>query len=288
MPYRAALPALPRLHLAARTTRGPRREHNEDNYVIVDLVGDTHEGLGSFVGVRSIGAGIALAVLDGMGGHSSGDWACTLAIRTLCAALADGLPEGADARTAWLGQIVTAMSRAIRDECERTPRHRGGGATATVALVVDATLHLAHVGNTRCYLLRDGRLVPITRDDSLLNDARLAGLSPEQIADYEAHYRGIITSALGMKDVVTPRTEAIPLCDGDVLLLASDGLYEALDHAVIAETLCSLADPGEAVLALETLAERALSTDNITGLVARVEGLRAPEPGDRLETRNLP
>jgi protein phosphatase len=290
MPYRAALPPLPRLHLAARTTRGPMREHNEDNYAVVDLgdAVDVHQGLGSFASVRSIGAGIALAVLDGMGGHSSGDWASTLGIETLCASLNEALPDGAAACTARLAAIVSAMSRAIWDEAARTNARKGGGATTTVALVVDATLHVAQVGDTRGYVLRDGRLVQITRDDSLVNDARLAGLTPEQVAEHELLYQGVITSALGMRDVITPRTEAIPLCDGDVLLLASDGLYRAVDHAVITETLCTISDPGEAALALETLAERASSKDNITVLVARVEGLGAPGPGDFLSTRNVP
>lgn len=282
------MPALPRLHLAGRTTCGPVRERNEDDYAIVELAGDTHQGPSSFVGVRSIGAGIALAVLDGMGGHSSGEWASTLAIQTLGAALADGLPDGAEARTARFGEIVAAMSRAIWDDSERNLRHRGGGAAGTAALVVDATLHLAHVGDTRGYLLRDGRLVQVTRDDSLINDAAAHGVTPEQLAEFAANFPTVITRALGMKDVIAPRTEAISLCDGDVLLLASDGLYRALDHAVITATLASLADPGEAALALETLAERALSNDNITVLVARVEGLRAPGPGDALSTRNVP
>jgi PPM family protein phosphatase len=288
MPYRAALPALPRLHLAARTTRGPMRQHNEDNYAIVELTGAAHHGLGSFAGARSIDTGIVLAVLDGMGGHSSGDGACRLALDGLGAALRDGPPVGVDERTAWLGEAVAAMSRAIWDEAVAKPHTRGMGATATVALVADGTLHLGHVGDTRCYLFREGRLVQMTRDDTLSNDARSSGLTPEELAQCEAQFANILTRALGVKDVVKPRTEAVPLRDGDVLLLASDGLYRAVDYAVIAETLRTLGDAGEAAMALESLAERALSSDNITVLVARVEGLRAPGPGDELSSRNLP
>ena len=71
-------------------------------------------------------------------------------------------------------------------------------------------------------------------------------------------------------------------------MFASNGLYMAVNEAVIAETLRALGDPGEAALALESLAERASSSDNITVLVACVEGLSAPGPGDGLTTRNLP
>ncbi len=275
MLHRAASPTLPRLHLAARTKRGPTHRDNEDNYAIVDLAGETLEGLDSFAGVRSIGAGILLAVFDAMGGQGAGAWAAKIAVRGLCAALGDGPPAGVDARTTWLGEVLAATARAIWDEGTRLcrPDRSGMGAVATLALVVEGTLHLAHVGDTRCYLLREGRLVQLTRDDTLGNDPGLAGLPAEELAQIKAQYRNVITNALGMKAVVTPRTEAIPLRAGDVLLLASDGLHGAIEDAVIAETLRALGDAGEAALALESLAERAASDDDVTVLVARVEGL---------------
>lgn len=263
---------------------GPLRYRNEDTCLIVDLATGAAHGPEPVAAELSSSAGFALAVLDGMGGHGAGVEAARLGAEALRAALgAAALPAGDAACEERLAAAMSAASSAIFDAGTTHMGLSGMAATATVALLRGDRLHLAHVGDTRAYVLRAGRLVQVTCDDSLVNEARAAGYSEDEIEGLPAN---VVTRALGLKSSVQAASATITSCAGDVLLLCSDGLTTAVADPVIERTLATLDAPEEACLALLRLALRATSRDNITIVVARpdVEGLRAPTRDDALST----
>lgn len=205
------------------------------------------------------------AVADGMGGQRGGEVASALAVEGVAEALG-GLRPSEDA----LRRCVSAVNRRIFDQQRREEALRGMGTTLTILWEGEEQVLLAHVGDSRAYLLRDGALEQVSRDHSLVAELLQSGaLTPEEAAEHP--YRHVITRAVG--------TERRVLCDISVLkrrpkdrwLLCSDGLSEHLGHAEILELL------GEADLeqAAQGLVDRALAAggrDNVTVIVLEVEG----------------
>lgn len=283
MPYRRPHPLPTRVAVAARSDMGPMRRCNEDACLVFDLTGGAADGAAQPIAATlESAAGVALAVIDGMGGVAAGVEASRVAAETIRAGLG-ALPANDADCEARLVAALSAASGAILAAAERELHLRGMGAVATLAVLRGDRAHLAHVGDTRAYVLRAGRLAQVTCDDSLLNEARAAGYAEDDLVELP---RNVVVRALGMMPAVDAASATIPLCAGDVLLLCSDGLTSVVDDAAISFVLSSYAEPDEACRALLRMAWRNESPDNITVVVARpeTEGLRAPTRADRLVT----
>ena len=257
------------VRVAALTDVGPVRMHNEDSVAVL-VPGEAELGMpdGQWTTGRvrqlATDAGVGLLVLDGLGGQSTGDVPCSRVLESLTASFTAGVPGEPEAQGPWL---VDALRRASVYTRERGTPHAGQGATAALAVVHGAVMHIVHAGDVRAYLLRDGRLEQRTRDDSLRNDALDQGFDAEQLRDLP---RGIITQALGYGDI-EPHLQSFALAAGDVLLLCSDGLHEFVAAEALAATLQSRDDPAQVCAELVAMAVNAHSTDNISALVARIE-----------------
>jgi serine/threonine protein phosphatase PrpC len=254
------------LTFAARSSVGPVRNHNEDAVAAFTPAG-LYSGADEFAGVVSTADGVALVVLDGMGGQSSGGIACDRVREFLADQLTRRWPEQPDDRGAWLVELVRGAGAHLAARCKDT----GQGTTIAMVVVRDDAAHLVHVGDSRIYLLRGDRLEQCTRDDSLINrvidDPGAFALTPAQLLEVP---RNVLVQVLGYGEVA-PHLQVRRLEPGDVLLLSSDGLHEAVDAAALAATLAGERDPADVCAALVEAATRAVSEDNISALVARLE-----------------
>ena len=204
-------------------------------------------------------------VADGMGGAQAGEVASRIAIEVFQQALPDsGTPEQR------LAGGVRAANRKIYDLSRAEPERAGMGTTLTAAYLDDADLAIAHVGDSRAYLFRDGLLTRLTQDHSLVEElVRRGKLTEEQAAEHPQ--RSIITRALGPEPEVEVDTWSYPVRAGDVVLLCSDGLTSMIGEDVVAEVLGSASTLDEAAEQLIAEANEAGGRDNITVVLFRLE-----------------
>lgn len=198
-----------------------------------------------------------LMVADGMGGHIAGEVASTLAVTA--ASTADGEPEGR----------VAAANRAIREEVARRPDLEGMGTTLTlVELTPEGTAMLAHVGDSRAYLYREGSLTRLTEDHTVA--AEYLALGQISAAEAEGHPQAhMLTRCLGLTPNVEPFRLDLDLMEGDRLLLASDGLTNMIEEVAI-ERAVGDGSPEEAAWRLVEMANAAGGQDNISVVVVDV------------------
>jgi PPM family protein phosphatase len=203
-------------------------------------------------------------VADGMGGAQAGEVASEMAVR----AFEGGLPDG-DPREGLVHVIEGANSRI--HELSRSESQRAGmGTTLTAAYVADDAVVVAHVGDSRCYLLRGGDLVRLTRDHSLVGELVARGKLTEEQA--EAHpQRSVITRALGPEPTVQVDLDVYPARPGDLFLVCSDGLTSMVPEAELKRMLQS-GDPLDKIgRRLIAAANEAGGRDNITVILFRLE-----------------
>ena len=231
------------------THTGRVRSGNEDSYLVGDAV---H------------------AVADGMGGHQAGEIASDAALEPLRALDISTLRGPAEVTDA-LATAVREANTLVVERASNDPQLEGMGTTLTAVAVCDGQLHVAHVGDSRAYLLRDAEdMSQLTTDhtlvERLIQDGRL---SRDEAATHPQ--RNVITRAIGHETTV--EVEVLPpitLRDGDQVLLCSDGLSGPVDDARIAAILDQTADGDEAVAALLAEANAAGGPDNITTVLIRV------------------
>ena len=204
------------------------------------------------------------AVCDGMGGAQAGEVASGLAAETLAAGVAGGLSLLAAAEAA----NAAVFARARDDSA-----HAGMGTTLTAVLLEADTGHFVHVGDSRAYLWRDGELVQVSEDHSLVAEMVRGGRLTEEEAAVHPH-RSVLSRALGTESAVRLDEFTVDLRVGDVLLLCSDGLSGPVPAPAIARAL-SLRDVDEAAGKLVHEARRQGGPDNITALVLRFEAAPA-------------
>ena len=205
------------------------------------------------------------AVADGMGGARAGEVASRILVETLEPGLPD---EGPDEER--LATRVREANQRIYELAQADADRAGMGTTVTAAVVGDAAVSLAHVGDSRAYRWRDGKLEQMTRDHSLVEELLRRGkLTPEEAADHPQ--KSVITRALGPEAAVDVDKRSVPAQDGDVFLLCSDGLTAMVDDARIAEVLRSSSSLAEAGRALIAAANEAGGRDNITVVLFRLE-----------------
>ena len=263
-----------RLKLFARTDVGQVREHNEDNFIVADLSRKTR-GLLEANRTTVVGKhGLLFSVCDGMGGAAAGEIASQLAVDILYERMVDGLEEQPLTRDQLARRLTRAIEAAglrIFQEAKLDRTRRGMGTTVTAAALVDDHLFFAQVGDSRGYLLREGRLVQLTRDQSLVNQLIEAGQLTEEEAETFEH-NNIILQALGTADTVQVDLTFCELRRGDVLLLCSDGLSGMVRGDEIREALKAAEEPVDACKMLTDRANQAGGHDNITVVVVRFEG----------------
>jgi serine/threonine protein phosphatase PrpC len=234
-----------RLVFAAATDVGRMRKNNEDSYLSAKPVA---------------------AVADGMGGHSAGEVASAIAIEELAALGERGPWENETAATDDLKQAILRANRRIRGMAASDRKLNGMG-TTLVALLQDGDMvHVANVGDSRGYLLRQSELSQVTVDHSLVQELVDDGrLSPE---DAERHpQRSVITRALGIDPEVEFDLFTYKLQVGDRLLLCSDGLSDVVETTQIRNVLLRVRSPQKAARQLITVANEQGGPDNITVIV---------------------
>jgi protein phosphatase len=225
--------------------------------------------------------GVALAVLaDGMGGYNAGEVASNMATSFIRAELGRWLREAneqasdAEVRRA-MDICVDNANRAIFNSANVNPQYAGMGTTLVLAVFRGDRVLLGHVGDSRCYRLRAGRLQQITRDHSLLQEQIDAGLiTPEQAA-FSAN-KNLVTRAVGVEDSVQLETHQHDLLPSDLYMMCSDGLSDMLDDATIAQVLIANESLESGTRALIDAANDAGGKDNISVILMRATGGNAP------------
>jgi len=254
-----------RLVFAAATDVGRMRKNNEDSYLSSQPVA---------------------AVADGMGGHSAGEVASAIAIEELTALRDRGPWENETAATDDLKQAILRANRRIREMAAGDRRLNGMG-TTLVALLEDGDMvHVANIGDSRGYLLRQGELSQVTVDHSLVQELVDDGrLSPE---DAERHpQRSVITRALGIDHEVEFDLFTYKLQVGDRLLLCSDGLSDVVEPAKIRKVLLRVPSARRAARQLVTVANEQGGPDNITVIVVDAVDESAVTDDEEDETGDL-
>jgi len=209
-------------------------------------------------------------VADGMGGAQAGEVASRLAVDTF----KGGLADGSDPEASLLAQVEQANER-INELSHANIEHAGMGTTITAVYLGEQDMVVAHVGDSRAYCLRDGELMRLTDDHSLVDELiRQGKLTPEEAEEHPQ--RSVITRALGPEPSVEVDVRTFRARPGDVYLLCSDGLTTMLSEDELLDLLSSnpvLRDAGEQLIAA---ANAAGGKDNITVVLLRVEDVPAP------------
>ena len=209
-----------------------------------------------------------IAICDGMGGHAGGDTASSIAIRSLAHIEQDDTGGDVEVISRMMETSVMAAHDAIVGKAKRERKLAGMGTTVTAVALVAGYWVVAHIGDSRAYLLRDGHLSRITCDHSyvqhLINTGRI---TPAEAKNHPQ--RNVVMRVLGDFDIDPhPDISIRKVHPADRWLLCSDGLCGVLEDSTIKETMTALADQGECAQRLVQMALRAGSTDNVTAVIA--------------------
>jgi protein phosphatase len=211
-------------------------------------------------------------VADGMGGAQAGEVASRIAVESF----EPGLPDAQEPELA-LAELAQSANSRIHELSHANAEQAGMGTTLTAVYVGEEDVAIAHVGDSRAYCLRDGELLRLTDDHSLVDELLRQGrLTPEEAVEHPQ--RSVITRALGPEGAVEVDTRSFRARAGDVYLLCSDGLTTMISEALIAELLRaheSLRDAGEALIAA---ANEAGGRDNVTVVLLRLEEVLRGDP----------
>lgn len=249
-----------RVEAFAATDPGPVREQNEDRWHIdID--------------------GALFVVADGMGGHAAGEVAATIAVETVSDVLLGEIdPEetvlvatSSDSADLLHERLRYAMNQAairIRAAARKEPMWHNMGTTLVVLVLEDGQSHLAHVGDSRAYLLRGGELRRLTRDHTVVQQEVDAGRLTPELARIVPH-KNILTRSVGPQGPVDPDTSTRPVMPGDVFVLCSDGLTDPLDDAALAD-ICRSTHPEDLATTLVNTALARGADDNVTVMVVVV------------------
>lgn len=263
-----------------KTDVGLIREHNEDNFLIADASSGLKTSAPDEVLELGLGSkGAMFLVCDGMGGAAAGEVASTMAVDSIAADLEAGTATTRERYARRLRRAIENANEKINAQSRLNQNERGMGTTCTAAALIDRTLLVGQIGDSRCYLLRSGQFAQLTKDQSLAWQLIEAGaMTAEEAKSFE--HANIILQALGVQDKVDVVLSHVDLCRGDVILVSSDGLHGPVTDEEMRDVLLAEPDPKKAC---ETLIGKALERegpDNITVVVARFDGdgLPAPEP----------
>ena len=249
----------PGVELASLTDVGCKRENNEDSHAYWEPANDADfPELGRLA-----------IVADGMGGHEGGQIASRLAVETFTKAYADTTDSDPQKR------LLTALKDAhlrIQQRAKQDAHLSSMGTTCTALALIDTRLYFVHVGDSRLYLLREGKLQILSRDHTLIARLLEKGLiRPDQAQDHPQKH--VLTSALGVPDEeieIDASPKPLPLQTGDILMICTDGLWGQMKPDEIEQALNSHS-PDAACGALVHLAKGRGGPDNITLQVLRID-----------------
>jgi serine/threonine protein phosphatase PrpC len=249
-----------KIEVAGHTDVGRKRSHNEDSFAVIAEYG-------------------LYVVADGMGGHASGEVASRMAIDTLREFFSE---TSDDPEKTWPykmdrskgyeeNRLITGIKLSnlrIFQTAKENPNQRGMGTTLAALFAVEDGIYIAHVGDSRVYRVRDGKMIQLTEDHSLLNDyKKMKKLSAEEIESFP--HKNVIVRALGMKDTVKVDTRFEQPAAGDIVLLCSDGLAGPVSDAQILDIVVKSPDIQTAAHRLIDAANEHGGPDNITAVLTR-------------------
>jgi protein phosphatase len=270
-----------KVEVFGRTDVGRTRDHNEDSFLVADLTRRI-ASLQPEVREHEVGErGSLLVVADGMGGAAAGEIASDLAVDTIynhmLGTWADDV-ERTEQRFAFrLKEAVELANQRIHEYAKAHPEHRGMGTTTTAAGIFQNALYVTQIGDSRGYLVRKGKIVQITKDQSLMQRLVDAGeLTEEEAAVSER--RNIILQALGPDANVKVDLTRQELRKGDVLLMCSDGLSGLVQKDDMLRILSATGDLVQACKELIDLANERGGPDNITCIIGRFGGDGLADP----------
>ena len=237
---------------AGASDQGRTRKSNEDAYGL-DLRND--QGVCNFI------------VCDGMGGAAAGEIASRMAVEAMLHAMSDGVLTRETFQEA-----VDAANHSVHHSAEQNPARAGMGTTLVAMATRGDRAWVAHVGDSRCYRMRDGGLERLTHDHSLVDEqVRLGQLTPAQAET--SPMRNVITRAVGTHETVDVDVRIVDVRPGDAFLLCSDGLHGELDDDEIAGVLREHPTPMDAVGQLIDTANDKGSADNVTAVLVQLSAL---------------
>ncbi len=257
-----------RVDYAGDTHVGMRRDHNEDNLLILP-----EENL--------------FVIADGMGGHASGEIASKLAVDTIRQFFLD---SSQDEEITWpfeydpqldypSNRLITAVRLAnlrIYQSSLANLQFRGMGTTIVATYLSGGNMYIAHAGDSRCYLMRKGEFQQLTEDHSLFNDFRKSGTMTAEDEKNFPH-KNIIMRALGMKDTVEVDLQVLAPDPDDILLLCSDGLSGEVSDEQTAQILVQERSLVKACQRLVQMANEAGGRDNVTVILLRLQEGENPD-----------
>lgn len=250
------------LEMATATHTGMVRSHNEDSVNVEPDIG--------------------LAVLaDGMGGYNAGEVASGIATALIATETREALtrlnPHNVDQQSGemvafdMLNDVVTKANTSIYQSANSQPQYAGMGTTLVVGLFCDNKVIVAHIGDSRCYRLRDNKLEQITRDHSLLQEQIDSGLLTKEAAR-RSQNKNLVTRALGIEASVIPEIHVHEVMPGDLYLMCSDGLNDMVEDEDIELTIGSLSSNLPlAATQLVQMANDAGGRDNISVVLVKIK-----------------
>lgn len=246
------------LSVAARTDMGRVRENNEDKFDFFQP---------DELPVLAV-KGSFFAVADGMGGHESGQVASELGLKTVLTQYYADPDEDIEKS---LAKAIAAANSYVYETAQLVPGRQGMGTTCTVAVLCENELYVGHVGDSRAYLIRDGKMEQVSEDHSwVAEQVKRGALTEEEAAN--SPFRNVITRSLGAAVDVEPDVYRRELEVGDVLLLCSDGLTGYVDD----QTIFELADSYGPSMAALKLVQKACENgggDNVTVVIVAVRDI---------------
>jgi protein phosphatase len=249
-----------RVHFAKSDT-GRKRPHNEDCFAADSVLG-------------------LYLVCDGMGGGNAGEVASRMAIESILTHIKSGQEKSAGIQdddpnlmpaTNQLAHAIRAANAAIFRASWESPKYAGMGTTVAAVRLLGRVLSIAHVGDSRVYLIRDGVMQALTADHSWVAEQVAQGFMTDEEAERSPR-RNIVTRALGVESSVDIDLAEMPVLNGDLLLLCSDGLTRGVRSSDMLKALQEDGDLAEKTDRLIALANDAGGEDNITVMLVTVEG----------------
>ncbi len=271
---------------------GRVRKNNEDNFVVCNLTtGDV--SLTPALCNHQLGPrGTLFLVADGMGGEASGEIASQICVTTVPKRLYDNLKSLPNVRETnfvlLLREAVEYANQIIFQKAQTDPNFRGMGTTTTAAALFGAHLFVAQVGDSRAYIVRNGQIVQLTRDQTYLN--YLAEIGAEVPEDPEKdNRRSILTQAVGSSESVDVKVTYTKLRQGDGLLLCSDGLYNMVKPPDLLGAMQAEVPLPDKCRTLLGHANANGGADNVTVIVANFQGagLAPKDPAAAMELREF-
>ncbi len=270
-----------KVEVGALSHVGKIRARNEDHYLVARygrsldvMLTNISDG---YIPPHSAEIGYGLVVADGMGGAAGGDVASRSAIQDLVHMVLttpDWIMHG---QSPWVEEVMHRMAQRFRDidqyiglRAVADPNLSGMGTTMTLACSLGFNMVICHIGDSRAYLFRQGKLNQLTRDMTMAQELIAAGtLTPEQAVTYR--FRHVLTQCLGGHGMASAEAQHVVLLDGDRVLLCTDGLYDMVKNERIAEILEESSQPQVCCEALVNAALAGGGKDNVTVALAQFQ-----------------